>query len=70
MDTKKTNTYIQGIRRNKMPRAKKQKPTRKVTRKISRRKVDRRKKSSPIDAFWTRVINGMKKLLSPAFPKK
>ena len=53
-----------------MPRAKKQKPTRKVTRKISRRKVDRRKKSSPIDAFWTRVINGMKKLLSPAFPKK
>ena len=52
-----------------MPRAKKQKPTRKVTRKISRRKVDRRKNSNPVDAFWTRVINGMKKLLSPAFPK-
>ncbi len=53
-----------------MPRAKKTKPTRKVTRKISRRKGDRRKKSSPADAFWTKVINGMKKLLSPAFPKK
>ena len=46
-----------------MPRTKK-----KVV-KERRKKVDRRK-SNPGDAFWTRVANGMKKLLSPAFPKK
>ena len=69
MDTKKKSKYIQGIRRNTMPRAKK--PTRKVTRKTTRRKsADRRRKSTPVDKFWTKVIDGMKKLLSPAFPKK
>ena len=52
-----------------MPRSKK--PTRKVTRKTTRRKsADRRRKSTPVDKFWTKVIDGMKKLLSPAFPKK
>ena len=54
-----------------MPRAKKTKPTRKVTRKTTRRKsTDRRRKSTPVDKFWAKVIDGMKKLLSPAFPKK
>ena len=64
MDTKNKNKYIQGIRRNKMPR------TKKTVRKTSRRKTSDRRKSNPVDAFWTRVISGMKKLLSPAFPKK
>ena len=50
-----------------MPRAKKTKPTRKVTRKISRRKGDRRKKSSPADVFWTKVINGFKRFLESPF---
>lgn len=68
MDTKKKSKYIQGIRRNKMPRTKK--TTKKVTRKVSRRKTPDRRKSNPADAFWAKVINGMKKLLSPAFPKK
>ena len=49
-----------------MPRAKKS-----VSRKTTRRKAtDRRRKSTPVDTFWTKVINGMRKLLSPAFPKK
>lgn len=51
-----------------MPRTKK--TTKKVTRKVSRRKTPDRRKSNPADAFWAKVINGMKKLLSPAFPKK
>ena len=52
-----------------MPRAKK--TIKKATRKTTRRKTtDRRRKSSPADMFWTKVINGMKKFLSPAFPKK
>ena len=47
-------------------------------RKTQRRKVsDRRKKTSNIvgnfrgeeDIFWTKVVNGFKKLLSPAFNK-
>lgn len=47
-------------------------------RKTQRRKVsDRRKKTSNIvgnfrgeeDIFWTKVVNGFKKLLSPAFDK-
>ena len=46
-----------------MPRAKKS-----VSRKTTRRKAtDRRRKSNPIDAFWTKVINGFKKLLSSPF---
>ena len=76
MDTKKENTYLQGIRRNKMPRkttkSKIKKTITRKPRKTSRRKssTDRRRKSNPIDTFWTKVINGMKKLLSPAFSKK
>ena len=46
-----------------MPRAKKS-----VSRKTTRRKAtDRRRKSNPIDAFWDKVINGFKKLLSSPF---
>jgi len=78
MDTKKENTYLQGIRRNKMPRKTTKSKTKKTTtakkrapRKTQRRKsTDRRRKSTSVDTFWTKVINGMKKLLSPAFPKK
>ena len=44
--------------------------TKKTVRKTSRRKTSDRRKSNPVDAFWTRVISGMKKLPSPAFPKK
>ena len=67
MDTKKENTYLQGIRRNKMPR----KTTKSKTKKTTTRKPRKtsRRKSNSIDTFWTKVINGMKKLLSPAFPK-
>ena len=32
-----------------------------------RESTDRR--TNPIDTFWNKVINGMKKLLSPAFKK-
>ena len=56
-----------------MPRAKKKTTTAKkrAPRKTQRRKsTDRRRKSTSVDTFWTKVINGMKKLLSPAFPKK
>jgi|TARA_B100000959_G_scaffold221254_1_gene233997 hypothetical protein len=54
-----------------MPRAKKKTTTKKrAGRKTTRRKsTDRRRKSTPVDTFWTKVINGMKKLLSPAFTK-
>jgi hypothetical protein len=54
-----------------MPRAKKKTTTKKrAGRKTTRRKsIDRRRKSTPVDTFWTKVINGMKKLLSPAFTK-
>ena len=58
---------------NKMPRAKKKTTTTKkrAPRKTQRRKTsDRRRVIQPGDAFWTKVINGMKKFLSPAFPKK
>ena len=56
-----------------MPRAKKKTTTTKkrAPRKPQRRKTsDRRSVIHPGDAFWTKVINGMKKFLSPAFPKK
>ena len=55
-----------------MPRAKKKTKTtkkragRKTT---SRRKTADRRRSEPGDVFWTKVINGFKKLLSPAFKK-
>ncbi len=62
--------YIK-YKENKMPRAKKKTTTKKrAGRKTTRRKsIDRRRKSTPVDTFWTKVINGMKKLLSPAFTK-
>jgi hypothetical protein len=49
-----------------------------TTRKTQRRKTtDRRRQTSNIvgnfrgeeDIFWTKVVNGFKKLLSPAFDK-
>jgi hypothetical protein len=67
---------------NKMPRAKKKTTTTKkrAPRKAQRRKTtDRRKRTSSgniignfrgqEDVFWTKVVNGFKKLLSPAFKK-
>ena len=68
---KKDLLYIKH-KENKMPRAKKKTTTTKkrAGRKTTRRKsTDRRRKSTPVDTFWTKVINGMKKLLSPAFTK-
>jgi hypothetical protein len=56
-----------------MPRAKKvnsQYTIKKQTsRKTTKRKGTDRRVIYPEDTFWTKVINGMKKLLSPAFPK-
>ena len=65
-----------------MPRAKKKTTTTKkrAPRKAQRRKItDRRKRPSSgniignfrgqEDVFWTKVVNGFKKLLSPAFKK-
>ena len=61
-----------------MPRAKKKTTTNKKQTgfKISskrkttpRRKTTGRRRSEPGDVFWTKVVNGFKKLLSPAFPK-
>ena len=34
-----------------------------------RRKTSERRRSNPGDVFWTKVVNGFKKLLSPAFKK-
>jgi len=61
-----------------MPRAKKKRTTTKKQTgfKISskrkttpRRKTTDRRTSNPGDVFWTKVVNGFKKLLSPAFKK-
>jgi hypothetical protein len=61
-----------------MPRAKKKTTTTKKRTgfKISskrkttpRRKTTDRRTINPGDVFWTKVVNGFKKLLSPAFPK-
>ena len=61
---------------NKMPRAKKTTTTKKTTTKkraprktTSRRKTSDRRRNKPEDVFWTKVVNGFKKLLSPAFKK-
>ena len=56
-----------------MPRAKKKTTTKK--RKVRRRPADSRKNivgnfRGSEDIFWTKVVNGFKKLLSPAFPKQ
>jgi len=57
---------------NKMPRAKKKTAMKKsASRKTTpRRKTSDRRRSEPGDVFWTKVVNGFKKLLSPAFPKQ
>ena len=61
-----------------MPRAKKKTTTTKKRTgfKISskrkttpRRKTTDRRTINPGDVFWTKVVNGFKKLLSPAFKK-
>ena len=63
---------------NKMPRAKKKTTTTKKTttkkragriKSTPRRKTTDRRTSNPGDVFWTKVVNGFKKLLSPAFKK-
>ena len=55
-----------------MPRAKKvnsqYKIEKRAPRKTTRRKTtDRRRKSSPADMFWTKVINGFKRFLESPF---
>ena len=35
----------------------------------SRRKTEDRRTFNPEDVFWTKVVNGFKNLLSPAFKK-
>ena len=55
-----------------MPRAKKKTTAIKksASRKTApRRKTTDRRTSNPGDIFWTKVVNGFKKLLSPAFKK-
>ena len=57
-----------------MPRAKKKVKIDKSNIRISAKRKHIRRKSADrrinsIDTFWDRVINGMKKLLSPAFKK-
>ena len=55
-----------------MPRAKKKATAMKksASRKTTpRRKTTDRRTSNPSDVFWTKVVNGFKKLLSPAFKK-
>ena len=54
-----------------MPISKKKTTTKKRTgRKTTKRKGTDTRVIYPGDTFWTKVINGMKKLLSPAFPKQ
>ena len=59
-----------------MPRAKKTTTAKKTAMKkstsrktTSRRKTGDRRTINPGDVFWTKVVNGFKKLLSPAFKK-
>ena len=58
-----------------MPRAKKTTTKKTAMKKAASRKTTPRRKttdrrtSNPGDVFWTRVVNGFKKLLSPAFKK-
>ena len=55
---------------NKMPRAKKTAIKKSASRKSApRRKTTDRRIINPGDVFWTKVVNGFKKLLSPAFKK-
>ena len=53
-----------------MPRTKKTAMKKSASRKTTpRRKTEDRRTIYPGDVFWTKVVNGFKKLLSPAFPK-
>jgi len=55
-----------------MPRAKKKTTAMKKSasrKSASRRKTTDRRTINPGDVFWTKVVNGFKKLLSPAFKK-
>jgi BRCT domain type II-containing protein len=53
-----------------MPRAKKTSMRKSTSRKTTpRRKTSSRRRSEPGDVFWDKVVNGFKKLLSPAFKK-
>ena len=57
-----------------MPRAKKVNSKYTIKKSASRKSAPRRntadrRRSKPEDVFWTKVINGFKKLLSPAFKK-
>jgi len=53
-----------------MPRTKKTAMKKSASRKTTpRRKSTDRRTSNPGDIFWTKVVNGFKKLLSPAFKK-
>ena len=53
-----------------MPRTKKTAMKKSASRKSApRRKTTDRRTSNPGDIFWTNVVNGFKKLLSPAFKK-
>ena len=55
-----------------MPRAKKKTTTKKRsgrTKTTPRRKTTDRRTINPGDVFWTKVVDGFKKLLSPAFKK-
>ena len=51
-----------------MPRAKKKTTAKKRAGRKStpRRKTVERRRSNPGDVFWTKVINGWKKIFSPA----
>jgi len=54
-----------------MPRTKKTAMKKSASRKTTpRRKATDRRTINPGDVFWTKVVNGFKKLLSPAFPKQ
>jgi hypothetical protein len=53
-----------------MPRTKKTAMKKSASRKSApRRKTTDRRTINPGDVFWTKVVNGFKKLLSPAFKK-
>ena len=55
---------------NRMPRTKKTAMKKSASRKSApRRKTTDRRTINPGDVFWTKVVNGFKKLLSPAFKK-
>ena len=57
-----------------MPRAKKVNSKYTIKKSASRKSAPRRKTTdrrviNPGDVFWTKVVNGFKKFLSPAFKK-